>query len=556
MIRERLAEVFAALEHAEFCRFVPGDKLAEAKVLTFSELDSLSRLIGSAMRRQGLRAGDQVIIILGHHFHAMSAFVGALRTSILPSFMAPLSEKQDPTLFWSGLKEMLQRQFGGAVVTTSDLVATIQALSPNSRVLSIDSLTTGPMAGADVVDHAHGADGSEPAFIQYSSGTTGLKKGVVISHQALINQVDAYTGCLELSRQDRIVSWLPLYHDMGLIACFLLPLLRGVPLVLMDPLIWVRQPHLLMEAIATHEATLCWLPNFAFHHLCRTIPEPENFDLSSMRAFISCSEPAKAETFDEFRRHFDVSGLAPDGLQVCYAMAETVFAITQSPLKQTTRVIDVDRERLQQSGEVYTVMEDDAPRQAFLSTGVSIDGTVAEIVGSDLGVLSEGRVGEIRVRSDTLFGGYHHAPDDTDEVLSGEGFRTGDMGFLYEGELYVTGRIKDVIIVHGRNYYAHDIEMLVNRCPGVISGRCVALGMYDPISASESVVVIAESRCPPDEQGELSRMIKDHVLSGLDLTIQRAKIVPPRWLVKTTSGKISRKENAIKLTDELERRSA
>ena len=554
MVRERLAEIIAARGDSEFCRFIPGDRLDEAVSMTFSELDILSAQIGSAMLQDGLRRGDQVIIILGHHIHAMPAFMGALRVGILPSFMAPLSDKQDPTLFWSGLGDLLRQQTGSAVITTNELLNTIQSLSPDSRVMSIDGLATGSETDVGAGQLATSAGGDESAFIQYSSGTTGLKKGVVVSHQALLSQVDAYAHCLELSHKDWIASWLPLYHDMGLIACFLLPLLRGVSLTMMDPFVWVRRPHLLMELIASHKATLCWLPNFAFHHLCRTIPEPDAYDLSSIRAFISCSEPAKSETFDEFRGHFKVAGLPPGGLQVCYAMAETVFAVTQSSITQSPRVLRVDRDSLQESGVVRIVDNGNSATQNFVSTGITIDGTTVEIVGDDSQVLKEGRIGEVRVRGNTLFDGYHQPQDETNDVLSSRGFLTGDLGFLFDGELYITGRTKDVIIVHGRNYYTHDIEMLVNQCPGVIPGRCVALGVYDSISASESVVVIAESMCSPEEQGELSRLVKDQVLNGLDLTIQRAKIVPPKWLVKTTSGKISRKENARKLTNELSRK--
>ena len=554
MLRKRLAEIFALRGDAEFCRFISEDKLGEVVTMTFSELNTLSAQFASGFRVQGLRPRDQVIIIVGHHYHAIPAFVGALQLGVLPSFMAPLSDKQDPALFWSGLKELLRRQPGTTVVTTDELQNTILNLSPDSRVMSIQTLASDATGDVGATSHTLPENGRDPAFIQFSSGTTGLKKGVVVSHEALINQVDAYAHCLELSYKDRIASWLPLYHDMGLIACFLLPLLRGVSLTMIDPFVWVRRPHLLMEVIASHQATLCWLPNFAFHHLCRTIPEPDACDLSSIRAFISCSEPAKAETFDEFRNHFKNAGLPPHGLQVCYAMAETVFAVTQSSITQSPRVLRVDRDSLQESGEVRIADNGDTPTQSFLSTGTTIEGTTVEIVGDDSQLVEEGRIGEVRVRGNTLFDGYHQPQDETNDDLFSCGFLTGDLGFQFDRELYITGRTKDVIIVHGRNYYAHDIEMLVNQCPGIIPGRCVALGVYDAVPASESVVVIAESMCPPEEQGELSRLVKDQVLNGLDLTIQRAKIVPPKWLVKTTSGKISRKENARKLTNELSRK--
>jgi fatty-acyl-CoA synthase len=181
------------------------------------------------------------------------------------------------------------------------------------------------------------------AFLQHSSGTTGLKKGVALSHKSVLNQIESYSENLKLDSKDVIVSWLPLYHDMGLIACFILPMLKRIPVVMMDPFDWVRNPKMLFEQIEKNKGTLVWLPNFAFNFCAQMITEKH--ELSSMKAFINCSESCKPHTFRIFYDAFKGWGLKKHSMQTCYAMAETVFAVTQSKLQEDVKEMAIDKEQ-------------------------------------------------------------------------------------------------------------------------------------------------------------------------------------------------------------------
>ncbi len=371
------------------------------------------------------------------------------------------------------------------------------------------------------------------AFLQHTSGTTGLKKGIALSHRAVLNQIRAYARVLGITSADRIASWLPLYHDMGLIACFLQPLVLGVPVVAMGAFEWLYDPVTLLQAIDKYQATFVWLPNFSFQHMALTIDAKPVANLSGVKAFINCSEPCKSATFDIFLDKFASWGVRRGQLQSCYAMAETVFAVTQTTLDEPV----VERRSM-------------AARQTSsrsLSVGKPIPGLEVRIVDDQRGAVPEGTIGEVAVAGHCLFSGYFKQPEDTALVMDQGWYYTGDLGFLAEGELHITGRKKDLLIVNGRNLYAHDLEFAANQVEGVKKGRVAAIGVYDESVGSEQIVVIAETPAVrPEERQAIARAMKKALMRELDVYINEAYLVPAGWIVKTTSGKISREANRSK----------
>ena len=234
---------------------------------------------------------------------------------------------------------------------------------------------------------ASAPDASEVAFLQHSSGTTGLQKGVALSHEAVLNQVASYSEAIALNDQDVIVSWLPLYHDMGLIAGFILPLMQGVPLVMMSPFDWVAHPALLLHAINDYHSTLCWLPNFAYNHCARRIRQrdSEGLSLASMRMFINCSEPVRHESHQMFLDRFAANGVTAEMLAVSYAMAENTFAVTQTPIGQAARSDVVDRIELEQNRVAQPVERDHPHAQIRVSCGPAIVNTAVKAI-DDAGI--------------------------------------------------------------------------------------------------------------------------------------------------------------------------
>lgn len=517
------------------------------------ELILAARRYASVLRRAGVGRGDIVILMLDHSVDQYTGFIGAMLVGAIPSFMPPLTKKQSPTLYWAAHAALFERITPRALIIADERVAQLRshiAATALAVITPDDAAVAAPDLGAPI-----GAAPDDVAFLQHSSGTTQLKKGVQLSHRAILAQVAAYGAALHVMPADRIASWLPLYHDMGLIACFIAPLVLGVPVASLDPFEWVVAPDLLLRAIAEHRCTLTWMPNFAFHHLARLRRSEVYYDLESMRAWIDCSEPCRPATFDLFAESFADCGVTADRLQVCYAMAETVFAVSQTPIGRPVNRLRVDPACLRSAQQV-SPRPPDMPGTDLLSAGRILPGLRVSIL-SDNGVpLPDGHVGEIAVSGDFLFEGYFRLPERTAERLVGGWYRTADQGFLWNGDLYVLGRLDDLIIVNGRNFYCHELEHIASAIPGIKPGRAAAFPVDDAAGGTQAAVVVAECDDPHGpESRALKRRLKEEILSRCDLTVREAALVPAGWIVKTTSGKVSRVENRAKYLRDLGGRS-
>ncbi|MFH1844074.1 MAG: AMP-binding protein [bacterium] len=412
--------------------------------------------------------------------------------------------------------------------------------------LGIQVLLTVPMRGDTAARPLPDIVARDIALLQHSSGTTALKKGVQLTHEAIEAQVISYSRTLAIGHDDCIATWLPLYHDMGLVACFLLPVMCGLPIVSIDAFEWVADPSSLLRAIENYRCTHVWLPNFAFEHLVRTLPPEADFDLSSMKAFINCSEPCKADTFNRFHATTAPFGVRRKNLQTCYAMAETVFAVTQTLPDTSVTVVNIDPTGFSERARAHPVKEG-ADGIQFLSVGQTIAGLQVRIVDKCGNLLPPGAIGEVTIKGDCLFTGYFRLSELTSKRIRDGWYYSGDLGFLLEDELFITGRLDDLIIVNGRNYYAHDVEYLVNEIEGIKPGRAVAIGVPNEQTGSEDMVIISESELTdPIALRDLQIQVKKRLKIVLDLLPKSVCLVEPGWLVKTTSGKISRRENLQK----------
>jgi fatty-acyl-CoA synthase len=499
----------------------------------FSYADLWAETEGWAARwvSTGAKPGQVVFIVLRHGWEAYAAFLGAMRAGLLPAFLPFPTPKQDPTHYWASHRALFERVKPAALLTY-EANAEPLAKAAERAVLTLEAFASLAPAALAPIPAA-----DRPAFLQHSSGTTGLKKGVQITWAQLDAQVGAYAAAIGMGPGDKVASWLPLYHDMGLVTGFLMPLSLGATIISLDPFEWVARPSLLFEAIETYGAGFCWLPNFAFAHLVRTAGEDDRHDLSSMRAFIDCSEPCRAETLDAFLDRFSGQGVRPQMLQACYAMAETVFAVSQTPMGQPPRVMEIDADRFDADQSVVFARSATARVRRLVSCGAPIAGVEARIAGD------AGRAGEVEVRGEFVFDRYFANPAGTKAAFADGWYRTGDLGFLHEGELYVCGRRKEMLIVHGRNHYAGDIEEVLASTPGVKPGRAVVFAVFDPTSASEEAVALVEAGAPDADPAALKRAVKKAVYDRLELTLRTVAILPAGQLIKTTSGKVSRDEN-------------
>jgi fatty-acyl-CoA synthase len=383
---------------------------------------------------------------------------------------------------------------------------------------------------------------SDPSLLQHSSGTTGLQKAVVLSHEAVLGHVDAYGEMLHLSRDDKIVSWLPLYHDMGMIAAFQMPLALGVTLVQLDPFQWATAPVLLLQAISEERGTLTWLPNFAFNLLADRVHEEglEGIRLETMRLFVNCSEPVRGDSHRRFVERFRHLGVRPEHLSACYAMAETTFAATQTTPGRAPATVVVDRGNLM---EGCASPATEGSLRECVSSGKPIRGCELKVVDETGAQLDDGQVGEIVVRSQWMFSGYRHNEEETKLALRQGWYFTGDYGFTLQGEWFIVGREKDIIVVAGKNLFPEDIEDAVSDVSGILPGRVVAFGIDNAESGTEEVCVAAETELQGDKERKALQLAVQKAGMRIDVTISRVHLVPPRWLIKSSAGKPSRKAN-------------
>jgi len=333
---------------------------------------------------------------------------------------------------------------------------------------------------------------------------------------------------------------------MGLIACTVLPAVVGIPVTALSPLHWVTNPASMLQAISRYRSTAAWMPNFAYEFLASRIRPSQLGDvrLDSMRAWINCAEPTMAVSHRRFLDQYAKFGVRPETLWTCYAMAETVFAVSQSSDAVSPKVERIDRERFQMGNVAIPVDGEQIPSLEMMSAGPLIPGVEVKVVDKDLNPLNERRVGEIAIRSASLFSGYFLDPSSTAKVLRDEWFYSGDMGYLTDGHLFITGRKKDLIIIAGKNYYPQDIERIVCSIPGIYPGRSVALGLDDPAIGTQRLIVLAEVREKSlVDDPRLGAAVRKTLAGELDCVIDDLRLLPHMWLLKTSSGKIARAPN-------------
>ena len=517
--------------------------------ITYDRLIREAEVYARAYACEGIQSGEVVVLILQHSEELIYAFWGAVLHGAAPSIMPFLTEKLSPDRYREDLAALVAVTRPAAIVTWPEFEGEVHsALAEDGPVRKV--MVAGRLAASDGNEELKGLKRSpeDIVLLQHSSGTTGLQKGVALSHQAVFNQLDAYGKTLALDEQDVVVSWLPLYHDMGLIAGFLMPVLEGLTLVLSSPFDWVRAPQKLLHSITQYKGTLTWLPNFAYNFLVqKTRPRMlEGVDLGSLRAIINCSEPVRWESHQQFLEKFATYGLRPNALQTCYAMAENVFAVTQSTQDGAPRVEELDREAFMVA-RVATAAVEGRPSLKVMSSGRPLPNTQVKVVDTEGKTLPEGAIGEITLHSDCMLTGYFNRPEETRKAFRDGWYQTGDYGYLSHGELFVSGRKKDMIIVGGKNVYPQDLEALTYEVPGVHSGRSVAFGLFDEEQGTEEVVIIVETDSEDaGAHAELAEAVRQYVTRNSAIALRRVKAVGPRWIIKTSSGKTARLANREK----------
>jgi len=525
----------------------------DVHTLTFGEFTRFACLQAEQLRAHGLGSQDTVVLVMQQGFPLLATFAGAMLLGAVPAILAYPNFKTDPAKYSTGLSGVLANLKAPIVVVQDESTETLLIdhlpRTSGTRIVRSAVLSSGRPPMPDIPP-----DPDRIAFIQHSAGTTGLQKGVALSHAAVLTQLDHLVAALRITESDSIYSWLPLYHDMGLIACFMLPLAYHLPVVMQSPTNWVAQPGTMLQLLSERRCTLAWVPNFALQFLSRRV-RPEDrarFDLSALRALVNCSEPVRAQSIDEFVKTYESCGLRSDAVKSSFAMAENVFAVTQSDVDGTPRRVYVNRQQLLQNRVAVPVAPDAIGSACLVSSGRCLAGQQVRIIDAVGRSLPDGEVGEIAIHTDCLFDGYYGRPDLTAQVLHDGWYWTGDLGLYMDGELYVIGRSKDLIIVAGKNIHPQDVEHIVCQHPAIHDGRAVAFGVHNPDLGTEDIIVAAEVENENQlaDRVQIERALRDAIVAELDVAVRSIFLKPPRWIVKSTAGKAARSTTRQKLLDE------
>jgi len=510
--------------------------------MTFAQLADGARRLAAGLILRDTAPGDRIALMLPTGTDFLLAFFGALYAGAVPVPIYPPARLTQ-------IEEHMQRQAGILRNAGARVLITVPEAQPLIALIrgQVETLTTIETVATLSVQApttlAELTDGSATGFLQYTSGSTGDPKGVVLSHANLLANVRALGTAIDASSADIFVSWLPLYHDFGLIGAVLGSLYYAASLYLMSPLSFLAKPESWLRAIDRYRATLSAAPNFAFE-LCLgkiELADIAGVDLSSLRLVANGAEPVSAQTVRQFIARFQPYGLKPQAMLPAYGLAECAVGLTLSPLGRPPLIDRVNREALSRRGVAEQASSDDAAALEIVSCGRPLPGHAVRVVDDSGQEIGERREGRLEFRGPSATSGYFRNPTKTHELFHGEWLDSGDQAYMAAGEVYVTGRIKDIIIRAGRHIYPHEIEKAVAEIPGVIRNGVAAFGSSDRRSGTERVVVLVETTSvDPRDRSALQARANNVVTSMIGAPPDEVVLVPPATVPKTSSGKVRR----------------
>ncbi len=525
----------AAARHPSGVTFV-GLREEEVR-LSWREVDARARRAAGALVARGVRPGDRVAVVLRTEPAFLDAFFGALHAGAVPVPLYPPVRLGRMDEYVAATARMLRVSGARALVTSRGV----------GRILGRAVAGAGPGLDLGLVDAAALPDGPETrverapgdlALVQFSSGSTVDPKPVALTHAALAAQVDALTAIVEPGPDDVLVSWLPLYHDMGLIGCLLGAAAYPGPLVLLPPEHFLARPALWPRAIARHRGTISAAPHFAYAYAADRVADRDldGLSLDSWRIALDGAEPVTTAALRRFADRFSPHGFDPGALMPVYGLSEAALAVTFPPRGRGPRVERVDPAALAGGAIVAGARE-------VVSVGSPVPGVEVEVRDPAGAALPERRLGRIHVRGPSLMQGYLGDPDGTARTLRDGWLDTGDLGFHAGGELYVHGRAKDVVIVRGSNHAPDEFESCLAGIEGLRPGCAVALGSVPDGGDGEELLVLAErSREGRRDPAAVAAEVRQAVLARTGVEPREVRILEPGTLPRTSSGKMRRGE--------------
>ncbi|NKN33775.1 AMP-binding protein [Marichromatium bheemlicum] len=514
----------------------------QVQTIRYRTLAEGAARVANRLHGAGVRPGETVALMLPSGPGYFFSFFGVLRAGAIP---VPIYPPARPQLLEDHLRRhaRILANAGCVAMLTEGAAARVVALlrlqlPALSAVLTLDGLDI--ESSAPVAPPARADD---IAFLQYTSGSTGAPKGVMLSHAELLANIRAMGAAVAITPEDRFVSWLPLYHDMGLIGAWLGSLYFAIPLISFSPLTFLARPRRWLQAIDHHRATLSAAPNFAYELCLSRIGERQlaGLDLSSWRRAFNGAEPVSAETLERFAARFARCGLRAEALAPVYGLAEAAVGLCFPPPTRGPRIDCIDRDRLAEDGYALRVDCADPGAQRVVGCGQPLPGYRLRVVDARRAPLPERHEGLVQFQGPSATRGYYRNPEASAELIHEGWHETGDRGYLADGEIHLTGRVKDLIIRGGRNLYPYELEQAIGALRGVRQGCVVAFAARDPGQGSERLVVVAETKeRDPGRRALLRQRILARAGEVLGAPPDEIVLAPPRAVLKTSSGKLRR----------------
>jgi len=515
----------------------------EAREVPYGELYERALGILYHLQRIGAKRGDKLILLLANNEQFLDAFWAAILGGIIPVPVAPgISDEHRHKLL------RIARKLGNPYIYSErkilDRIGSFAAQAGEADAfnqLRARAFLTDDLDDISKAGKPYKAAPADVAFIQFSSGSTSEPKGVVLTHGNLIANCHGATAGAGMNDADRTLSWMPLTHDMGLIGFHIMMFAERCHNYLMPTDLFVRRPLLWLTLASRIGATILCSPNFGYRHYLKVLGDRpvEGLDLSAVRVIFNGAEPISVPLANEFLDRLAPAGLDRNTMFPVYGLAEASLAVAFPPVNSPMKTLTLNRHKMGVGDEVVRVADTDKDAIELVSEGRAILNSRVRIAGNDDQPLPEGRIGHIHISGANVTLGYFENPQANAESFTADKWlKTGDLGVMVDGDLYVTGRAKEIIFVNGQNYYPHDLEAIAQRVDGLELGKVVAAGARPRGAQTEQLVVFVLHRGGVEEflpiATEVSRLINEQV--GLEV----AEVIPVKRIPKTTSGKIQR----------------
>jgi len=514
----------------------------DGEVITYQQLKNTAMRVAGGLQQRGLKPAEPVALMLPGSADYFYCFFGILLAGGIP---VPIYPPARPSQLEDHMRRhvrILANCLARTFITVAEAKGVAQLLKsqvPNlQHIVSAAELTS-----STAISSLPNLTTNDIVFLQYTSGSTGNPKDVVLTHANLLANIRAMGEAVKAGPKDVFVSWLPLYHDMGLIGAWLSSLYYAALFVVMPPLNFLARPERWLWAIHHYHGTLSASPNFGYEYCLRRLKDEDikGLDLSSWRAAFNGAEPVSPETLSNFSQRFEAFGFNKKAMMPVYGLAESTVGLAFPPLDRGAVIDNIERNTFMRTGVAHPTHVEDEHALKFVSCGPPLADHQIRVIDPAGHELPERHEGRLEFHGPSSTSGYYRDAEKTQSLFDEEWLDTGDLAYITKGELFVTGRIKDIIIRAGRNIYPHELEEAVGNVTGIRTGRVAVFGSEDKHSKTERLIVMAETRCKDIEELEnlrieINTLATDLIGSPPDEVV----LAPPGSVLKTSSGKIRR----------------